>query len=146
MRFLFFTSGDPCAQERDGLGDNHPLLPKAGLESLAKALRSGKGFIAIHAEANTPTLRALLGATVKPDAKPRVEPIGGGDLNIVQRSADGAPITWTRRECEGRVFATIRGHDEAEWKSADFRELLLGAIRWATHDLETLPAPTPKRR
>lgn len=143
---LFFTSGDPCAQKRDGLGDNYPLLPQAGLEASTNAIRTGKGFLAIHTEATSSTLRALLGAKVKPDASPNVEPVADVELKVIEKSAEDSPITWTRREGEGRVFATVRGHDEAEWNSTLFRELLLGAILWTTRETETLPASTPTTR
>jgi|GEM_PF-1941125 len=142
---LFFTSGDPTNQPRNGLGDNYQLLPVSGLDALLRAVRSGKGFIGINTEATSPVLRALLGAKVTPDATPRVEPADGIELNVVQRSADGSPATRTRREGDGRIFVTLGGHDETEWKSPAFRNQLRDAIRWTTHETETWPASTSER-
>ena len=50
---LFYTSGDPTDQPRNGLGDNYPLMTAAGKDALLKAIREGKGFVGIHSAADT---------------------------------------------------------------------------------------------
>jgi hypothetical protein len=136
---LFFTSGDPTTQPRNGLGDNYPLLASSGIDALLHAVRAGKGFLSVHSEANIPPMRELVGGKVMPDAVPQFEPMEGREWNSVQKSPEGSPLAWTRNEGDGRVFATVLGRDEEEWKSAPFRALLLAALRWATHDSQTPP-------
>jgi type 1 glutamine amidotransferase len=84
-------------------------------------------------------MRELVGGKVMPDAVPQFEPMEGREWNSVQKSPEGSPLAWTRNEGDGRVFATVLGRDEEEWKSAPFRALLLAALRWATHDSQTPP-------
>ena len=40
------------------------------------------------------------------------------------------PVTWARREGQGRVFYTAMGHSEQTWRSALFQEILFGGIAW----------------
>ena len=51
--FLFYTSGDPTTQPRNGLGDNYPLMTPAGKAAFLKAVREGKGFIGVHCAIDT---------------------------------------------------------------------------------------------
>ena len=46
--FLFFTSGDLTFQERNGRGDNYPLMSLAGKKAFLDAIENGKGFIGIN--------------------------------------------------------------------------------------------------
>jgi hypothetical protein len=46
--FLFYTSGDPAVQPRDGLGDSYPLMTEAGKQALLAEIRAGKGFLGFH--------------------------------------------------------------------------------------------------
>jgi type 1 glutamine amidotransferase len=42
------------------------------------------------------------------------------------------PGTWARKHGEGRVFYTSMGHREDVWSNDIFKNLILGAFRWAT--------------
>ncbi|MBV9494302.1 MAG: ThuA domain-containing protein [Acidobacteria bacterium] len=50
------------------------------------------------------------------------------------------PISWTRRQGEGRVFYTALGHRDDVWEAEWFRQHLLGGIAWA------LGVEEPQRR
>jgi uncharacterized protein len=41
------------------------------------------------------------------------------------------PLAWSRTYGTGRVFYTALGHREEVWQDAQYRQHLLGAIRWA---------------
>jgi hypothetical protein len=43
--FFFFTSGDLTAQQRNGRGDNFPLMTLEGKKALLDAIQNGKGFL-----------------------------------------------------------------------------------------------------
>jgi type 1 glutamine amidotransferase len=43
--FFFFTSGDLTAQQRNGRGDNYPLMTLEGKKAFLDAIQNGKGFI-----------------------------------------------------------------------------------------------------
>ncbi|MDZ4800902.1 MAG: ThuA domain-containing protein [Bryobacteraceae bacterium] len=43
--FFFFTSGDMTFEERNGRGDNYPLMTLEGKKAFLDAIRAGKGFI-----------------------------------------------------------------------------------------------------
>jgi type 1 glutamine amidotransferase len=42
------------------------------------------------------------------------------------------PIAWARKHGKGRVFFLGYGHREEVWASAQFQNMLVGGIRWAT--------------
>ncbi len=42
------------------------------------------------------------------------------------------PIAWARKHGKGRVFFTGIGHREETWANAQFQDMLVGGIRWAT--------------
>lgn len=91
---LFFTSGDPCVQARDGLGDNYPMLPKPGMTALINAVREGKGFLAIHSTLNLPpagtdeegyvSLFAMMGGSCT-----AARPARKGALHVLDRTFPG---------------------------------------------------------
>ena len=59
------------------------------------------------------------------------------------------PATWARRHGRGRVFFTSMGHRDDVWTNPIFQNLLLGALAWATGQVEAdltpnLAAVTPK--
>jgi type 1 glutamine amidotransferase len=164
---LCAASGDPTDQPRDGRGDNYPLMTPAGVETLVKAVRAGKGFISLHStlaprqeSSAARPLIALPGAKLVAAAAPRsaaltvldrtfpgmenvpgnfapeadchAEAFDHGDLHPLLQAPDGSPVTWTRVEGKGRVYATVLGQSMATWKDPTFRRMLLGAIRWVT--------------
>jgi len=58
------------------------------------------------------------------------------------------PATWARMHGKGRVFYTSMGHQEI-WNNRIFRQVLLGGIAWALHNIEADVTPniaqvTPK--
>ena len=50
------------------------------------------------------------------------------------------PTNWARTEGKGRVFYTAMGHREDVWTSETFQNILIGAIRWTTGEVD---ADTP---
>lgn len=54
------------------------------------------------------------------------------------------PATWARKEQKGRVFYTSMGHRDDVWRNAVFQELLLGALAWATGNVEAEVTPNLK--
>jgi len=46
------------------------------------------------------------------------------------------PMTWARKYGKGRVFYTSMGHREDVWESPMYQDLLIGALRWATGQVE----------
>jgi hypothetical protein len=160
--FLFYTSGDPQVQPRNGLGDNYPLMTEAGKRALLDAIREGKGFVGIHSTIEG-LPEELLGAgcdgTGRPQRErpglvdgsfPGMEPLPVDfapeeewyackgfrpDLHVLLTHSDGArrsPIAWARMEGAGRVYYTGLGHSLETWQDPTFRRMLLGAIRWTT--------------
>jgi type 1 glutamine amidotransferase len=61
-------------------------------------------------------------------------------FQIVARLAtDNRPVTWIKElgaSNAGRMFYTIRGHAPAVYHEAEFRQLVLNGILWATRRLE----------
>src|SRR5262249_37647411 len=59
------------------------------------------------------------------------------------------PMTWARNYGKGRVFYTSMGHREDVWENPMYQGLLLGALGWATGQVEANIEPnirqvTPK--
>jgi type 1 glutamine amidotransferase len=55
------------------------------------------------------------------------------------------PATWARMHQKGRVFFTSMGHKDEVWKSDIFQQLLLGALAWATGNVNAdVPANIEK--
>ncbi len=50
------------------------------------------------------------------------------------------PTTWARQEGKGRVFYTAMGHRDDIWTNPTFQNILIGAIRWTSGEVD---APTP---
>lgn len=46
------------------------------------------------------------------------------------------PSTWAREEGKGRVFYTAMGHRNDVWTNPTFQSILIGAIHWATRDVD----------
>lgn len=51
------------------------------------------------------------------------------------------PLTWARNYGDGRVFYTGLGHGKEDWDNENFRDLLGGAIQWASKEVEADIAP-----
>jgi len=51
------------------------------------------------------------------------------------------PETWARMQGKGRVFYTSMGHREDVWENPKFQGLLLGALGWATRQVDFDVAP-----
>ena len=170
--FVFYTSGDPIHQTRNGLGDNYKLMTPEGKQVLLEAIRRGKGFVGIHSAIDTfcpaPSAPAdpygvMLGATsaghggrsgrlVPVDrAFPGMEQVAAAvaapeewyavqnvrpDLHVVLSLDGESPLAWARTEGKGRVYYTSLGHGEQTWASPVFRQMLLGALRWATGEAD----------
>jgi hypothetical protein len=169
---LFFTSGNPCAQQRNGLGDNYPLLPEPGMQALMRAVRAGKGFIGFDSSLSAVTA-PILGASAAGAGKLRTQKLGAvdrhfpgldvlppslalpvdastftnvaKDLHILLTTENGEPITWTRMQGKGRVYYTSLGRELETWQDANFRTMLLGAIQWTARETgaDVSPATAP---
>lgn len=46
------------------------------------------------------------------------------------------PNTWARAEGRGRIFYTAMGHREDVWTNETFQNILTGAIRWTTSEVD----------
>jgi type 1 glutamine amidotransferase len=46
------------------------------------------------------------------------------------------PATWARMHQKGRVFFSSMGHRDDVWKNPIFQDLLLGAVSWATGNVD----------
>jgi type 1 glutamine amidotransferase len=58
---------------------------------------------------------------------------------VARLAADNSPVVWLKElgaNSTGRMFYTIRGHAPAVYREAEFRQLVLNGILWATHRLE----------
>ncbi len=51
------------------------------------------------------------------------------------------PTTWAREEGKGRIFYTAMGHREDLWTNPTFQNILVGAIRWTTRDVDAAVPP-----
>ena len=51
------------------------------------------------------------------------------------------PTTWAREEGKGRIFYTAMGHREDIWTNPTFQNILVGAIRWTTRDVDAAVPP-----
>ena len=51
------------------------------------------------------------------------------------------PETWARMHGEGRVFYTSMGHREEVWKMPEFQNLVLGALKWTTRQVDVDVTP-----
>jgi len=59
--------------------------------------------------------------------------------NMYERPA--YPTTWAREEGKGRIFYTAMGHREDVWTNPTFQNILTGAIRWTTRDVDAAIPP-----
>ncbi len=62
--------------------------------------------------------------------------------NPYQRPA--YPTSWVRQEGKGRVFYTAMGHRDDIWTNPVFQNILVGAIRWTTRDVDAAIPPNLK--
>ena len=62
--------------------------------------------------------------------------------NPYQRPA--CPTSWSREEGKGRVFYTAMGHRDDVWTKPIFQNILIGAIRWTTRDVDAAVPPNLK--
>lgn len=51
------------------------------------------------------------------------------------------PTTWAREEGKGRVYYTAMGHRDDVWTNPTFQNILVGAVRWATRDVDAAVPP-----
>ncbi|WP_193210977.1 ThuA domain-containing protein [Luteolibacter marinus] len=51
------------------------------------------------------------------------------------------PTTWARQEGKGRVFYTAMGHRDDIWTNPTFQQIVSGAIRWVTRDVDAEVPP-----
>ena len=54
------------------------------------------------------------------------------------------PTTWAREEGKGRVYYTAMGHRNDVWTNPTFQNILVGAIRWTTRDVNAAVPPNLK--
>ena len=54
------------------------------------------------------------------------------------------PITWARKEGEGRVWYTAMGHREDVWTNPIFQDILVGGIKWALGEVKAEVPPNLK--
>jgi uncharacterized protein len=55
------------------------------------------------------------------------------------------PLTWARKEGEGRVWFTAMGHREDVWTNPTFQKILIGGIRWAVGEVKADVTPNIKQ-
>jgi type 1 glutamine amidotransferase len=55
------------------------------------------------------------------------------------------PMTWARNHGKGRVFYTSMGHREDVWDNPMYQGLLLGALTWATGQVDADIEPNIKK-
>ena len=53
------------------------------------------------------------------------------------------PITWVRQVGKGRLFYTNLGHTPKTWEDPRFREQLVEAVKWVTHQTDGPAEPNP---
>lgn len=51
------------------------------------------------------------------------------------------PTTWARTEGRGRVFYTAMGHREDVWTNPLYQDILVGAIQWASGEVDAETSP-----
>lgn len=51
------------------------------------------------------------------------------------------PTTWARQEGKGRVYYTAMGHRDDVWTNPTFQNILVGAIRWTTREVDAAVPP-----
>jgi type 1 glutamine amidotransferase len=51
------------------------------------------------------------------------------------------PATWARNHHKGRVFYSSMGHRDDVWRNPMFQDLLLGALSWATRNVDADVTP-----
>ena len=54
------------------------------------------------------------------------------------------PETWARMHGKGRVFYSSLGHRDGVWEKPQFQGLLVGALKWATREVDVDVAPNIK--
>ncbi|QIF03264.1 ThuA domain-containing protein [Roseimicrobium sp. ORNL1] len=54
------------------------------------------------------------------------------------------PITWARKEGDGRVWYTAMGHREDVWTNPIFQDILVGGIQWALGEAQADVTPNLK--
>ncbi len=54
------------------------------------------------------------------------------------------PTSWARAEGKGRVFYTAMGHRDDIWTNPTYQNILIGAIHWATRDVDAAIPPNLK--
>ncbi len=55
------------------------------------------------------------------------------------------PETWARMDGKGRVFYTSMGHREDVWSKPEFQGLVVGALKWITHEVDVDVTPNIKQ-
>ena len=184
--FIFYTTGDLTTPGND----KNPPMSAEGKAAFLEAITRGKGFVAMHAGADTfhspgerfeasdeaadPYVKMLGGEFIKHGQQQKAKVVCADarfpgfaeckdsfemleewysfknfaqDLHVlhwlgtwsmkntgndsVYRRAP-YPVTWARRHGKGRVFYTALGHRDEVWAHPLFRNLLTGAIKWAT--------------
>jgi hypothetical protein len=53
------------------------------------------------------------------------------------------PVSWVKEYGQGRVFYTNLGHNAETWANKQFRESLLGGLRWVLRLEEADATPNP---
>ncbi|MGC4050766.1 MAG: ThuA domain-containing protein [Paludibaculum sp.] len=63
----------------------------------------------------------------------------------VKRADRDFAVSWAKNYGHGRVFYTTLGHVPANWDRPDFQAMIIGAIQWATRqvDADITPRPMP---
>ncbi|GAA5115889.1 ThuA domain-containing protein [Luteolibacter yonseiensis] len=54
------------------------------------------------------------------------------------------PNTWARKEGKGRIYYTALGHRDDVWTNPTFQNMLVGAIRWTTGEVDAAVPPNLK--
>lgn len=66
-------------------------------------------------------------------------------MQDAQYARPAYPATWAHKFGDGRVFYTSMGHREDVWESERFHKILLGALAWATRQVDADVSPNLKQ-
>jgi uncharacterized protein len=128
----FDEAGEPIRRAPgEGRGAAHPPLMDFPVQTRVAAHPVMRGLPATWMQANDELYFNLRG------------PIGEMEVLATARVPNGehAPMIWTKRHGQGRVFVTALGHHEPSIRSLGFMTTLVRGLEWAVTGEVTRPVP-----
>lgn len=116
------------------LNTSGDVLGRAQQEAFENYIRSGGGFVGVHADADTeydwPWFGELVGARfdIHPDIQVDEASYSGGT------NGEHHPVAWYREFGGGRAFYTAMGHTKDSYQEPLFLNHLAGGLAWAIGD------------